>query len=155
MSGCKIADVTEAIAALSITGVTVKDIDEIPAIATVRDVFLFPKPDGFVSGLSVTRQSQGYTSIGAKFDIDYTLTYTLATGEFGASRGATIDFYAAMVDHIVNVINAITDISNIAGAVEIEVSGVEAFGSVLDPAGNPHPGTNITFAVKEFYEAAA
>jgi hypothetical protein len=152
MSGCKIATVADAIAALTITGVTVKDIDQIPASATVRDVFLFPKPDGFVTGLTVTPQSQGYTAIGAKFDVEYVLTYTLATGEFGSGRASTIDFYAAMVGHVVKVINAITDINTLAGAVEISVSGVESFGSVLDPAGNPHPGTNIAFSVKEFYE---
>jgi hypothetical protein len=155
MSGCKIAEVADAISKLTIAGVTVKDIDQIPTAATVRDVFLFPKPDGFVSGLTVTQQSQGYTAIGAKFDVDYTLTYTLATGEFGAGRANTIDFYSAMVGYIVKVINAVTDINVLLdGAVSITVSGVESFGSVLDPAGNPHPGTNITFAIKEFYEVA-
>jgi hypothetical protein len=153
MSGVKIATVANAIEALSISGVTVKDIDNIPTSATVRDCFLIPKPDAFVTGFSLTPQSQGTTAQGAKADVKYTLSYLLIVGAVGSGRNATLDFYSGIFSKAVLVINAVRDITApLTGSVEITPAGISNLITVTDPAGVQHPGLELAFEVLEFYE---
>jgi len=152
MSGIKIATVANSIEALSILGVTVKDIDNIPVTATVRDCFLIPKPDGFVSNLQVTPQSQGTTAQGRKVDVTYTLTYLLIVGVGGAGRADTLDFYADVISKAVLVMNAAEDAVTLTGAVEFTPSGVSSFITVKSGSNTTHPGLELSFDVKEFYE---
>lgn len=152
MSGCKLASIANAVEALTISGIRVKDIDNIPVSSTVRDVFLFPKPDGWVGGFSVTPQSQGTTATGRRVDLRYSLTYNLCVGNIGAGRADVIDFYDTMVADVVRVINAVTDIATLVDGVEISVSDLVSFGAVATPDGVLHPGASIVFDVLEFYE---
>ena len=74
-----ITTVTNSIAALSVTGVTIKDIDEIPASVDAYDCpILYPEPVDFVTNLTVTAASfQG------KYDVEYDLTYTFLYAQIG------------------------------------------------------------------------
>jgi len=152
MSGIKIATVANAIEAISIAGVTVKDLDNIPVTATVRDCFLIPKPDGFVTNLQITRQSQGTTAQGRKADVTYTLTYLLIVGVVGAGRADVLDYYADVIGKAVLVMNAVEDLVTLAGAVDIIPAGVSSFITVTSGANTSHPGLELSFDVVEFYE---
>ena len=71
MSGVKIATVATSIAALSVSGVTLKDTDEIPEEVFSRHCpVLFPDPDDFITNLRIEPQSLGVGTI-RKIDVFY------------------------------------------------------------------------------------
>ena len=151
--GVKIASVATAIAGLSVSGVTLKDISSIPEQVDQRQCpILFPDPAGFVTGLTVARVTQGLDSTAAK-DVNYTLNYIYLHCEVGTVRYLT-DAIDTMVDKVVLVLNAITDNSTVNGAVDLVPSMAGEFGQIEGPAGNVFFGCRISIAVLEFYEVA-
>jgi len=69
--------VANSIHGLVFTGMQVLDLDQIPVNATMVTPAIFPKPNGYITNLSVARDTYG-TGTGKKVTIRYTLTYTYA-----------------------------------------------------------------------------
>jgi len=69
-----ISTVADSISNLSVSGVTIKDIDQIPESAAMLCPLLIPKPDNFVTDLSVSFEPFG-TNGSAKIKTNYTLNY--------------------------------------------------------------------------------
>lgn len=140
--------IANSIAGITVSGVTMRDLDEIPQGALARDCpMVYPKPDGFLSGLSVNRDSFGAAA--AKMTANYTLTYVFLHSPVGSGRGL-FDIYEDMVTKGLSVIDAILATATLAGAVDVQIGDMLDFGPVNDPAGNTFHGCLIALNCSEF-----
>lgn len=143
-----VVTIANSIAALSVSGVTLKDLDEIPQAVLPRDCpMIYPKPDGFLSGLVIEIDSFGSTS--AKKTVRYNLSYMFLYCPVGTGRGL-FDVYAGMVAKALAFLDALIANDALTGAIDIQPAGVLQFGPVPDPAGNLFHGCQVDLAVQEF-----
>lgn len=141
-----LATVADSISKLTISGVTVKDMDEITSSYLAGPATFSPRPDNFVSDLSVTPSSLG--SGGTKqVDIKYTLNYVY----YHCALGSVLNFsmYSAMVTNIAAILVALITNDVVSGAVDLTVTGLSNIGPVVDPAGNAFHGCNISVQITE------
>jgi len=151
MAGVKIATVLDSISKLSVTGVTLKDVDEIPEAVTVRHCpVLFPDPDTPVSGLRVESQSTG-AGTGGRNDVLYTLNYVYLHAPAGEGRYITNNV-SGMVTKAVLILNALIANDAVTGAIDIEPRIEGEFGVMVDPSGAKFWGFRLAIDVLEFYE---
>lgn len=143
--------VAASIAALEIDGVDILDIIEIPTEAKKRDTpYIAPKPDGFISGFSVDRESFGPGTVAA-FNVTYILTYRLYHSKIGIGRSFLFDTYSGMVAKVGLFLDAIIANDTISGAIDISPSNITSFGPVADPVGKGvFFGCDIGIEVMEF-----
>jgi len=145
-----IQTVTNSIAALSVSGVTLYDIDEIPAEGKSRDVpMIIPRPDGFISNFLYERKSFGPETVAA-IDISYTLTYRLLHSKIGSGRSGLFDTYADMVAKVSLFLDAIIASDTITGAVDVQPFSIGEFGPVADPMGEAFHGCDIGINILEY-----
>lgn len=141
--------ITNSIAALTVTGVTIRDIDEIPENVDVRQCpTLYPEPVNFISSLEVTPMSFGTAGSG-HFDVEYDMAYTFLYKPVGASR-TLLSLYPTMLTLAMDIVDKIIVSDTITGLVDLTFAGFSDFGVALDPAGNSFIGTGMIFHVKEF-----
>ena len=144
-----IATIVTNIAAISVTGVTIKDMDNIPEQVNARDCpILIPEPVDFVSNFEVERNSYG-SAAQSKKTARYTLNYTFMYQPVGASRTG-LDKYGDMVEKAFAIIDAIIANDDLGGTVEFMPQDTVSFGVVLDPAGGTFQGCRILIRVTEF-----
>lgn len=146
----KFTTVADAISKLSISGVTLRDIDQIAASVAVAPATFAPKPGGYISNLRVTVDSFG--SAGAQ---KMTLTYTLNYTYYHCQIGSVLDFgaYAAMVTNIAAILAALMTNDTVTGAIDQQPK-MSDIGPVLDPAGNQYHGCVFSLDITEFVEVA-
>ena len=143
------ATICDSIAGISVSGVTIKDINEIPESVTVRDCpIMYPEPDGFISGLTYTRDSTGSGSV-ALATVNYNMTYAFLYTSVGSGRGL-FDVYDDMLTKVGLIIDAIIISDGITGVVDLTIGDAIQFGAVPDPAGNMFIGTRLVFQIVEF-----
>ncbi len=144
-----IATIAENISKLSITGVTIHDLDELKDGIKERDgAVLYPKPDGFVSDMRVEPKSFG--SAGSRsYDVTYSLHYMLVYAPIGTGRGL-FDKYPGMVAAAFSVIDELIENDALAGTQEFQVRAINQFGPVSDPVGKGFHGCEIVIDVTEF-----
>lgn len=141
------ATVTDFIENLTITGVTIKDFDELSPSWVSTPNILYPNPEGFLTDLRLEYQSFPHGA-DAKVNILYTLNYRFLGTQIGVGA-SLLTGYAAMVSKVILIINAIvTNHTAGSGAVEIELGGV-TFGAREDPSGNGFHGADIAINVME------
>lgn len=141
--------VTNSIAALSVSGVRICDVDEIPTTADLdRGPTLYPEPVGFVQSLIVERDSTCVASL-AKKHATYVLRYTFAYHRDGMTRDLPT-LYAGAVDKAADVLDALIANDTITGAINITPSISGGFGPVASPDGNLFIGCIINIEVLEF-----
>jgi hypothetical protein len=142
--------IVTAIAGLSVTGVTLYDLDGIPDQLAERSApAIFPDPLNAVSNLVVTRQSWGAQSERAT-DVEYDLTFIYCHSPVGAGR-LQLEKYGDMVAGATAFVDALLAADLVAaGAVELEVANVLEFGPVADPTGKQFHGCKIVVHVTEF-----
>ena len=144
-----ITTVTNSIAALAVTGLTIKDIDEIPTSVTDRICpILYPEPLNFISDMTVERVTTGTAGSGYH-DVYYTLRYAYLYQKVGTGRGS-LRTYQGMVQLYEDLIDKMIISDNITGCVDIQVFGSVSFGPILDPAGEVFIGAELLFRVHEF-----
>ncbi len=144
-----LANIANSISALSISGVTVKDKDEIVGSWTSLPNVLYPNPDGegWITGfgLDYPTVKQGAD---AKIDISYTLNYRFLGVQIGDISIITAA-YSALVDKLILIINTIIAMdAPYSGAVEMRVGGV-SIGVRRDPAGNNFYGAAFALNIVE------
>jgi hypothetical protein len=142
-----VATVAASIDGLTISGVTIRDLDEIPEKVEPRDCpVLYPNPDGFMSGVELEVDSFGSAS--AKKTIRYRLNYVFLHSPVGGERGL---FAKApdMVAKVCAILDAVIANDAISGCVDIQPGDVTEFGPVADPSGNVFHGCRLAFAVTE------
>ena len=150
MSGVKIAIVANSISGLSVSGVTIKDIGGIPEEVSNRICpVMFPDPDNFVTGVTVTPQSYGAGTVG-KNDVRYTLNYIFLYQPIGSGRYIAKSI-VGLVGKAVLILNAFIANDALVGSVDLEPS-LGDFGTMQDLTGNQFFGVRITVKVYEFFE---
>jgi len=140
--------ITDSIAALVVTDVTIKDVDQIPDSIDTNDCpMVFPNPDGFLSGLDLERMamSSGASNV---WNITYTLTYRFCHSEIGMGLGL-FDVYDDMVDKVQDFVDKMLVSDALTGAVDIEVEDISTFGPVSDPSGKMFHGCDIALKILE------
>lgn len=144
-------DVADAIAALSVAGVNIRDIDQIPETAkNILPVF-FPVPNGFITDLAWSRESFG-ADADAKMNLTYILHYRYLHGVVGTG-GGLLAVYAAMIRNIINILKAIFADSNLGDAVDVTLNGISDIGVHTDPTGElKYHGVEITLKVTEYIQ---
>jgi len=143
--------VAESIAALDVPGVTFYHIDRIPESAITNLPVFFPVPNGYVTEMTFTRQSQGADTVAA-MDVTYTLHYRYLHAVVG-SGGGLLSVYAGMIENIVLILEKIFANSNLSGAVDVQLQEVSNIGVLTDPSGtNQFHGVDIALKVLEFVQ---
>lgn len=143
-----IVAIVDSISQLSISGVTVADMDAIPPdVQNTRRQFLFPEPVLFITNFSAARDSFGDNDKSLQ-TVTYTLNYTYCHCPIGGGRTG-IDEYDGMVTKFGLIMDAI--LANvISTGVDVWFPEITEFGVVPDPAGNLYLGCRIAIQVKEF-----
>lgn len=144
-----LSSITNAIAALSITGVTIRDRDEIPAAFNGQANVLYPSPSQpeFVTNFRPVYRS--FTrGASAQVDLSYTLNYRFLGTPVG-SMGNFTKAYADLVDKVLLILaEMIETTAPYDGRVDMEVAAV-TFGPRSDPSGAMFHGADIALSVTE------
>lgn len=144
-----VVTIADSISKLVVTGVTIKDINEIPDSVEDGDCpMVIPKPDGFMSDFELERMamSSGTANV---WNVQYTLTYRFLHSEIGLGLGI-LDAYPGMVDKVCDFIDRMLLSDTITGAVDLTVEDISTFGPVSDPSGKMFHGCDIAFRILEF-----
>ena len=143
--------VVGAIADLDVSGVNVRDIDNIPTNAKTILPVLYPLPNGFITELTWTRESFGSDAVAA-MNISYVLHYRYLHAVVG-SGGGLLSVYAGMINNIVKILAALFADSNPSGAVDMTLVTISDIGALPDPSGElQYHGVDITIRVLEYIQ---
>lgn len=142
-----IATIADSISNLSVSGLTIKDMDTIPASASGLGSLLIPLPN-FVTDFNMSRDSYGGGST-AKMTVTYNLNYRLLFAPAGSGRD--LEYFDNMVSMVGLLWDAVMAIELITGAVDLIPAGLSNMGLVNDPAEqNEYYGCDVAFMVTEF-----
>lgn len=144
----KIATVADSISKLSISGIVVKDINELSASWQSLPNVLYPRPDNFVTGVSLTQAELSKQ----KYDLRYTLNYRFLHVALG-NDAVLFVAYPTLIAKIVLIVNAIITNHNLTGAMDVNFGGITAIGALPDPAGNAYHGCDFAVDILEYLEA--
>jgi hypothetical protein len=126
-----VTTIATSIAALSVSGVTIKDLTQIPEAVYPRDCpILFPQPEPFMSDLRINRQSLGSGTY--KKDVLYTLRYVYLHQPVDSGRGL-YDIYQTMTGNVCAILDAILLNDALSGAIDITPQGVISMGLFEGP----------------------
>lgn len=139
--------VTNSIAALSVSGLTIKDVDEIPTNWDGRNPVIYPDPVDFITDMTAVMAAFGTGSV-SRWDVSYTLTYVLLYARIGSGRG--MEKFAPAVQLAMDFVDAILINTVLTGAVTVKFEGMSTPGPVTDPAGNSFFGVRVRLRVMEF-----
>ena len=148
---CQIDTVTNSIAAWSISGVTIRDIHDIPEDVILLGPILFPRPDGFVTDMQFTRESQGGAGT-AMMNLSYTLNYVYCHTPIGSGLGGLFSTYSGLITNLALIIEKVFASDNASGAVDLQLAGVSNVGPVSDPSGKAYHGVEIALRITEFIQ---
>lgn len=143
----KLVTIVDAISQISVSGVTVVDVDHIPENALKLCPILFPAPDGFVSNAVFTPQTMGADSV-RKLDLSYSLKYRLLYAPLGT--GSFLANYAGTLEKLSLILEAIFSTSSPTGAIDMQLESLNV-DAMTDPAGQTqYHGAEISLTVLEF-----
>lgn len=143
-----LATVADSISNLSISGVTIKDIDQIPDSAAMLCPLLIPQPNGFVSDINPEFQSFG-SNAAQKMDLSYTLNYLYLHAEVGSGINSYL-IYSGLITKLIAIIAAIMSNDKITGLVDMKLQSVSQIGVITDPSGAEFWGIQFSFRVLEY-----
>ncbi len=140
--------VADSISNLSISGVTIKDINQIPDSASMLCPLLIPQPNGFVSEITPTFETFGSNGT-PKINMMYTLNYVFLHSEVGSGISA-FDGYSDLMAKLELIFEAILSNDVVTGAVDFKLQSVSNVGVITDPAGLDYWGVLLSFRVLEY-----
>jgi len=144
-------DIVSDIAALSVAGVNIRDLDQIPENAKNILPVLFPVPNGFITDLIWTRESFG-AETAAAMNLTYVLHYRYLHAIVG-SGGGLLAVYGGMIRNIILILKAIFSDSSLGAAVDVTLNSISDIGVHTDPAGElQYHGVEITLKVTEYIQ---
>lgn len=145
----KFGTVITAIAGLTIDGVSIKDIDEIPENAEMVLPVLFPDPGDLITELSLERLSLG-TGATAAMNMTYTLHYLYAHAKIGTALSLA-SVLPGMLTNIALILETLAANSTVNGAIDLDNPQVQ-IGIVTGPNGAQFHGAAFSFRVLEFVQ---
>jgi len=137
--------VTKSIAALNISGVTVKDYDQVSASAKASPGSLVPMPENFVSDVELIYDE----TTGQKLSLSYTLHYRYYHAQIGNDL---LSGWSAMLTKSALILLAFANDATLAGAVNTTSPHIDNMGPVQDPSGNAFHGADFSLRVMQFLE---
>jgi hypothetical protein len=140
------ATVAGSIAALTITGVTVKDYDQMSDALGMTNNILTPRPNGYITDISVVRSELS----GQNLDVSYTLHYDYYHCAPGGMNGLLK--YSTLVDSVSLILAAFAKRTTLGGAVDNTTPTVDMIGVIQDPAGNTFLGASFSIRILQFLE---
>lgn len=141
-----LATVTNSIAALNVTGLTIKDIDEIPARVLGRECpILYPEPLDFITGWEAQKMTFGRLTT-VKWMMRYNLTYTLLYAPVGSGRG--LELYAPTIAMACSFFDKLMESHPITGAELVVPAGIGVPGPIFDPTGPGTQGAEAFYGVR-------
>lgn len=146
----KIATVWSSISALSVSNLTIKDIDDVTETWEVRGAVLYPDIQNPVAINVPKRQSFG-TGASVKRDVTYTMNYRFLYQPVGTGRGIK-DIFSGMFVMVANLFDAVIAADPVNGSIDIVPRIASTSTTVLDPSGNQFYGLDIAFDVLEYQE---
>lgn len=141
------ATIADSISKISISGVTVKDIDEIPQSARLLCPLLIPRPNNWVTGFEAVFQSFGSNG-GAAIDLNYHLNYLYLHNEAGSGIAPFSD-YSGLISKLSTILVAILSNDKVTGLVD-QKPIIGELGIITDPSGVEYWGIEISFKVLEY-----
>jgi hypothetical protein len=144
-----ITTVFTSIAALTVAGVTIKDLGDIPPSGERITPILFPDPANPLSNFTPERKSFGGGSSNLA-DADYDINYIFVYCKMGAGRTG-LDYIEGCMGKIQLIYDEVMEIDTFTGGVDIWPTGDVQLTTMTDPAGNNYLGCSMTFHVKEFW----
>jgi hypothetical protein len=143
--------IATAIAGMTITGVTIKDITGIPQQVQPRDCpILFPHPDEWKQGGN-GEPSDGSTTFGTPtgrtWIFNRTYKYVYLHASVGAGRGI-YEQYTDMSDKEDAISTALTQLD--ITSVDVKSVSISSFGTLKDPAGNGFYGFLVSITFREW-----
>ena len=140
-----ITTITNSIAALSVTGLTIKDIDEIPQGVMNRDCpILVPNPDNFITSFNARADSLDKT----RWTVTYTLSYLLLYAVVGVGRTTTMEQFSGMVSKAFAFIDAVATASILTGSVDWSPGSVDSF-DIVTIGQNSFHSCRVTLEITE------
>lgn len=143
-----LATVTNAIEGLTISGVTIQDVDEIVEDMSMMPATLAPRPEDFITSVFVTRDE----SSGRLLQLRYTLNYRYYHCPIAGGLGGIFASYSALVTKIVAIQLKFMDDAALAGATDYMDASPMNIGPVQDPAGNWFLGCEFVLTIMQFVE---
>jgi len=145
---CNVNSVASAIAGLTISGVTIKDITSIPDSASLLCPVLIPQPNDYMSNTSMTFETFG--SMGAaKMNMEYDLNYVYLHCEAGSGVNAFAP-YSSLMTKLAAILVVIFSNDVLSGLVDMKLNSVGNVGVITDPAGNEYWGVLFSLHVLEY-----
>lgn len=143
------AAITSAIAALSVSGVTIKDVSGIPQSVATRDCPLFfPMPGNWLNGGNAANEEE--TTFGTPttrlWHVNRSLNYVFLHSAVGTGRG-NLDNYSDAVTKIEALVSAIVQL-DVAGVDVTSVSHTP-IGVMNSPSQAKFTGCEFTIALRE------
>lgn len=143
----RLADVATAIAALTVPGVTILDLDQMKQALTGNDCPLFG-PSSHEPPFLSEWENQRITLQGNQRNA-YTLNYKLFQAPIGADRGLFRQ-WPDMVENARKIVEAIQAVPRVDGCKSIGLAGMPQFGPVVDASGQQFHGATFALRIVEF-----
>lgn len=146
-----ITDVATAIKGLTITGVKIYDLNEIPVNAMMVTPCLFPDITNFVSGIDPNIETYG-TAGNEKITLNYSLNYVYAHSPIG--QNLNMGIWKPFIQNTALILKTFLENDTLDGCQDIRVGETSQFGTVIDPSGNTYNGCVFTLNIQQFCEVA-
>lgn len=146
-----IVTIADSISNLSISGVSVKDIDQIPESALSVLPVLFPRPQKWITDISFPIKSLGGDENRA-IDCTYVMNYRYLHAVVG-SGGGLLAVYASLIANLILIVKAILSNSSPTGAIDMSIAYITDIGVLTDPAGETqYHGVEFGIRILEFVQ---
>jgi len=142
------ATVANSIKSLSVSGVNMLNIDQIPQSGSLVLPVVFPQPNGWLDNVNPIAQSLGSNGT-EKMDFSYTLHYVFLYAEAGSGISQT-DPIAPMLAKLELIVETILNNDAITGLVDMRLNGIEGVGRIQDVSGNDYWGALFSLRCMEF-----
>jgi len=144
-----LATVANSIEALTITGLTIYDLDNVPASVDVRTTAALVPLSDYVTGFILAHDTFGAGNT-AEMTVTYTVNYRLFYSIYGAGRTDLLEKQAGLIAMVAAIWDSVITNDSLTGCVNIEPVGVTGIGIVMDPTNHEFLGCNMSFTVMEF-----
>ncbi len=142
------AAVATAISGLTITGVTIKDINAIPDSVQMLCPIIIPQPNGFIGNIEPENLSFG--SLGTQAEnFTYTLNYVFLFAEIGSGESGFTP-YSPLIVKLIAIVNVILNNDVVSGLVDMQLESITGIGQINDPANNAYWGAFFALRCLEF-----
>ena len=114
----QLSTIANSISGITVSGLTIKDVDEIPTSINERECpLLIPNPENYISSPNIEVDSMG-NGTDRKMTLSYSLNYILIYQQAGAGRVHIIDAYSGMLTKACAFLDVFYGLSSLTGAVD-------------------------------------